>query len=320
MPPRRSKFAVRMRVVNIMCYCVNIFYAFFGLSVSTSDASYSLVHHALVVAHHSEDISWLKHVKNDTVERIYVISSGERGCHELVSSMSTSGTKAKNKVKLSQPETVCEVIPNYGCEAGAYLHHLFTHYENLADHTLFLHAHQNAWHNRLWLNPEKKRWKALRAEEIVTYHNWNMNLSYVFSHYMRVNPSSSRARHAAKIFPHDIIRANVDVPGAAQFGVSRVRVHQYPRSVYERWKEEASGKMCGPEHTAGRGFANTWEILWPFVLAPRECVETYPTSRDCLNRVWFRKHIGVKKKHSLTKAEMRRRGKIHVAPVMVSSK
>ena len=76
-----------------------------------------------------------------------------------------------------------------------------------------------------------------------------MNLSYVFSHYIGVKPGSSKARAAAKIFPCDIFRAGVDVPGSAQFGVSRSRVHQYPRSAYERWDKEARGKFCGAKHS-----------------------------------------------------------------------
>ena len=278
-----------------------------------------LISHNLVVAHHSEDISWLKHVRRDVVETVYVLTSGEEECKELIRPVSMSVTKAENKVELNQPEIVCENIPNYGCEAGAYLSYLSRHYENLGDHTLFLHAHRNAWHNKSWLNPEKGRWKALRAEEIVRNHNWNMNLSYVFSHYMEVKPSSSKARHAAKIFPNDIIRAGVDVPGAAQFGVSRVRIHQYSQSTYEKWNKEANGKLCGPAHSAGRGFANVWEILWSIVFSPKECVERYPSSKGCLNKVWFRKHIDVKKKRGLTKAEASRRSKKHVAPVLVSS-
>lgn len=278
-----------------------------------------LISHSLVVAHHSEDISWLKHVERDVVKTLYVLTSGEEECKELISPVNVSVMKAENKVELNQPEIVCESIPNYGCEAGAYLSYISRHYENLGDHTLFLHAHRNAWHNKLWLNPEKGRWKALRAEEIVRNHNWNMNFSYMFSHYMEVKPSSSKARHAAKTFPNDIIRAGVDVPGAAQFGVSRIRVHQYSQSTYEKWSKEASGKFCGPAHSAGRGFANMWEILWPIVFSPQECIERYPMSKGCLNRVWFRKHINAKKKRGLTKAEASRRSKKHQAPILVSS-
>ena len=130
-----------------------------------------LISHILVVAHHSEDISWLKHVRRDVVKTVYVLTSGEEECEQLISPVSKSVTKAENKMELYQPEIVCESIPNYGCEAGAYLSYLSRHYENLGEHTLFLHAHRNAWHNKLWLNPEKGRWKALRAEEIVHNHN-----------------------------------------------------------------------------------------------------------------------------------------------------
>ena len=136
---------------------------------------------------------------------------------------------------------------------------------------------------------------------------------------MRVDPNSSKARHAAKIFPNDIIRAGVDVPGAAQFGAIRARVHQYSQSTYEIGNKEASGKFCGPAHSARRGLANMWEILWPVVFSPQECVERYSSSKGCLNRVWFRKHIDAKKKRGLTKAEATRRSKKHVAPVLVSS-
>ena len=105
------------------------------------------------------------------VKTLYVLTSGEEECEQLIGPVSKSVTKAENKMELYQPEIVCESIPNYGCEAGAYLSYLSRHYENLGEHTLFLHAHRNAWHNKLWLNPKKGRWKALRAEEIVHNHN-----------------------------------------------------------------------------------------------------------------------------------------------------
>ncbi len=72
-----------------------------------------LISHNLVVAHHSEDISWLKHVKRDVVKTVYVLTSGEE-CKELISPVSMSVTKAENKVKSTV--IVCENIPNYGCE------------------------------------------------------------------------------------------------------------------------------------------------------------------------------------------------------------
>lgn len=96
-----------------------------------------LASHNLVVAHHSEDISWLKHVRGDVVKTVYVLTSGEEECKDLISPVRMSVTKAGNKMELNQPELVCESIPNYGCEAGAYLSYLSRHYENLGDHNLF---------------------------------------------------------------------------------------------------------------------------------------------------------------------------------------
>lgn len=61
------------------------------------------------------------------------------------------------------------------------------------------------------------------------------------------------------------------------------------------------------------------KIVCPIVFSPQHCVERYANGEDCLNRVWFRKHIDVKKKRGLTKAEASRRSKNHEAPILVSS-
>ena len=63
-----------------------------------------LISHSLVVAHHSEDISWLKHVERDVVKTLYVLTSGEEECKELIrpvqSPVRMSVKKAENKVEL----------------------------------------------------------------------------------------------------------------------------------------------------------------------------------------------------------------------------
>ena len=295
-------------------------FLFFCIQICISNSLRSPALHSstLVVAHHSEGLSWLKYVEKGIVETIYIISSSTNDCDDLISSLSKLRTKIESYSVPIQPQIICESIPNYGCEAGAYLHYLSTHYNNLADHTLFLHAHRDAWHNKMWLNPSKGRWKPMHAEEIVSNHDWNMNLSYVFSYYMRIQQGSSKARRTAKIFPNEMMGADLDVPGSAQFGVSRIWVQQYPHSTYEKWYKEAVSKFCGPAHSAGRGFSNTWEILWPIVFAPLEYIQSY-SKTECSNRVWFRKHINFKKKRGLTKKEAARRSKKHEAPLLVSS-
>ena len=115
--------------------CLRIPYTLYSLGLfvqivflfSTRNSVYSSSLRTLVVAHHSEDISWLTQVGKEIVEYIYILSSGEEECNVLISSVSVPVTKVENKLESSQPEIVCESIPNHGCEAGAYLNYLFTH-------------------------------------------------------------------------------------------------------------------------------------------------------------------------------------------------
>ena len=78
----------------------------------------------LVVARHEEDLSWLHEVEDELPNvRIFVYDkSANRSC-------------AAYDLKTA----TCISVPNVGLEAFAYLHHITTHYDRLADKTVFVH-------------------------------------------------------------------------------------------------------------------------------------------------------------------------------------
>ena len=90
--------------LHLSCFLLS----FFGWSFSLGDTI--LNSRTLVVAHHSEDISWLKQLKREAVNTVYVLTSGEEECKQLISPMSKSVTKAENKMDSNQPEIVSQIM------------------------------------------------------------------------------------------------------------------------------------------------------------------------------------------------------------------
>jgi hypothetical protein len=76
----------------------------------------------VVVAHHSEDISWLATIPKDVHVRIY-----------------TKGPQINLNVPLNAKVSV-QMLPNVGRESHTYLNHIVQHYDDLANWTVFTQA------------------------------------------------------------------------------------------------------------------------------------------------------------------------------------
>lgn len=102
-----------MAAQNQMCKLVA------GLVLLSSVARASQVE--VVLAHHSEDISWLSRIPADVAIRLY-----------------TKGTQALK----SSSQTSVQQLPNVGRESHTYLHHIVENYEDLSKWTVFTQAGQ----------------------------------------------------------------------------------------------------------------------------------------------------------------------------------
>ena len=78
----------------------------------------------LVVAHYREDLSWLEEVQ-DYVGHVYVYCKDTDQC--------TKGLP----LSLESKKMTVRHLPNVGREAHTFLYHILTHYEHLADRTVF---------------------------------------------------------------------------------------------------------------------------------------------------------------------------------------
>lgn len=234
----------------------------------------------LVLAHFNEDTSWTLATLN-LLDQVSVVTSGPSGCRKM-----------SNKLR-------CLARENFGCEAGAYLQFIVANYDELAQHTLFMHAHRFAQHNVF-------NRRNVPAEILVEKHIWDRNLSYVVSHYMAAQGKARRAKLLAPFLDSPNIW---EVPGAAQFGVSKARVRQWPHAQWFAWLQAARNATGCHKHSGGKSFGNAWEILWPYVLAPKECTLKNTTHESsCNKRVWFRLPSNSKLKKGgkkITKKELR---------------
>ena len=75
----------------------------------------------VVVAHYTEDLSWLSQIAKEKYKVCLV-------------------SKTKRDADIYQPE-------NFGVEASAYLSYIINNYDSIDEYTIFVHGHECSWHH-----------------------------------------------------------------------------------------------------------------------------------------------------------------------------
>ncbi|KAF2274983.1 uncharacterized protein EI97DRAFT_434558 [Westerdykella ornata] len=208
-----------------------------------ADHNYTSV---LVIARtQKEDVSWIDKEIPDQPKAVYVADDPSAPLHP-----------PKNK----------------GHEVMVYLSYIIDHYDSLPDVSIFMHAHQLAWHNddilghdaadlvrRLsrprvwregfvnmrcswypgcpdWMHPGETKENVYKQEEILLAKSWS------------------------ELFPLDKVPDVLAQPCCAQFALSRERIHALPLAQYV-WYRNWLFNTKLPDHLSGR----VWEYIWQFV-------------------------------------------------------
>lgn len=175
---------------------------------------------------------------------------------------------------------------NKGHEAMVYLTYIIDHYDNLPDISIFMHAHQRAWHTPELLNHDATELLERLSSERVTREGY-MNLRchwdpgcperlYPDASYRDKYKREELAIGAAWVdmFPNDPVPHAIGAPCCAQFAVARHRIEQIPKADFERYRNWLIHTK-ETDWISGRVF----EYLWQKIFANQ--AKLCPDARAC---------------------------------------
>lgn len=190
-------------------------------------------------------------------------------------------------VDASDPTTTLRIPKNKGHEAMVYLTYIIDHYSTLSDVTIFLHAHQWAWHNNELLNHNAAEMITRLSSERV-YREGYMSLrchwkpgcpEWVHPGVVGT-PDINRPEEGAMapawslLFPSAPIPTVIGTPCCAQFALSRDRILSIPLEKYIHFRQWLLTTPL-PDATSGRVFEYLWSYI--FTSQPISC----PDQRIC---------------------------------------
>jgi hypothetical protein len=170
------------------------------------------------------------------------------------------------------PEAPLHPPKNKGHEVMVYLSYIIDNYDNLPDVSIFLHAHQLAWHNE-----DTFGWNAgdlvrrLSRPRVWREGFVNMRCSWYPGCPDWMHPGETKenvykqeetllAKSWSELFPLDEVPAVLAQPCCAQFALSRERIQALPHAQYV-WYRNWLFNTKLPDYLSGR----IWEYIWQFV-------------------------------------------------------
>ncbi|KAJ5088997.1 Lipase class 3 [Penicillium argentinense] len=235
-------------------------------SKSTGEQARPIVrpHKEMVVASMKrDDTSWLPDYFPDWSQSIYVVDD-----------TSAPLTVAKNK----------------GRESMVYLTYIIDHYDNLPDAMLFIHSQRFQWHND---DPYYDGVSMLRNFQVPYLQKKgyvNLRCVWTLGCPAEIHPKSDTHRndvHAGEYFKDGFMQLFPGVPvpdevGAsccAQFGVSREKVLERPKSDYVRFREWLAATDL-TDDLSGRIMEYSWHMIFG------EKAVYCPTAKECYCNVF----------------------------------
>jgi len=175
---------------------------------------------------------------------------------------------------------------NKGHESMVYLTYIVDNYETLADTTIFVHAHQVAYHNNDLLGSDMVRMlKRLNNQHVaeVGYFNLRCHLDPGCPDWLHMNASQENINRKEEIiFPKiwDSLHPGKPLPDVlshpccSQIAASRARLQSIPLSEWKRYQHWLSETDLSDE-VSGR----IWEYTWQYILTG--LAELCPPMHEC---------------------------------------
>lgn len=168
----------------------------------------------LVVAHHAEDLGWLRHVDREAYDAVVVVTKA-------------SGPEPPSGLRDVPDARVIRQPANLGFEASAFLEFVVREYDRFPDVAVFVHGHRRSWHH------DGDADDLVNALAAAAGPGWAAAPAY-----RNVNCHCGEAEHADL---RELAAAGVDVARTderasrcccAQFLVRRAAVLRHPPAVY----------------------------------------------------------------------------------------
>ncbi|KAI8938081.1 hypothetical protein NX059_005752 [Plenodomus lindquistii] len=170
------------------------------------------------------------------------------------------------------PNAPMHAPKNKGHEVMVYLSWIIDNYDNLPDVTIFMHAHQIAWHNEGLLDRDAYKMITRLSRQRVWREGFvNMRCSWNPGCPDWINPSKTVknpakeeehliAKSWSELFPLDKVPTVLANPCCAQFALSRDRIQAIPYAQYIWYRDWVFNSRL-PDRLSGR----MWEYVWQFV-------------------------------------------------------
>jgi hypothetical protein len=185
------------------------------------------------------------------------------------------------------PSAPLSVPANKGHEAMVYLTYLIDHYDALPDVAVFMHAHQNSWHQDGLLEYDALEMLKRLSPEAVTregYRNlrceWNPGCPAwihpkAFQYADSPRPEEPGVADAwAQLFPSTPVPDIIAQPCCGQFALSKQRMLSIPKARYQVFRDWLLKTDLGDD-ISGRVFEYLWAYI--FTAKPVFC----PDMRTC---------------------------------------
>jgi len=171
---------------------------------------------------------------------------------------------------------------NKGHEVMIYLSYIVDHYDKLPDVAVFMHSHQNAWHNDALFNGDAAQLlRKLNLNRVTREGYMNTRCGFgpgcpAWMHPGTVEEDETKqeeimlARAWGELFPDEPIPSVLAQPCCAQFALSRDRIRSIPRARFVFYRDWLLSTDLS-DYITGR----IWEYLWQYIFTgePVLCVE-----------------------------------------------
>jgi hypothetical protein len=171
---------------------------------------------------------------------------------------------------------------NKGHEVMIYLTYIVDHYDQLPDVAVFMHSHQNAWHNDALFNGDAANLlRRLNLNRVIREGYMNTRCGFgpgcpAWMHPGAVEEDETKqeetmlARAWGELFPDEPIPSVLAQPCCAQFALSRDRIRSIPRARFVFYRDWLLSTDLS-DYITGR----IWEYLWQYIFTGEAvlCVE-----------------------------------------------
>jgi len=193
---------------------------------------------------------------------------------------------AKRIYVADNPKAPLHPPKNKGHEGMIYLTYIIDHYNTLPDVSIFMHAHQYAWHNNDLLNNDAAEMvNRLSSERVLREGFMNLRCHWnpgcpdwvhpgVVEKDVNKQEESMMAQAWSEIFPDKPIPEVLAQPCCAQFALSRDRIRAISLQQYEFYRQWLLRTRLD-DQISGR----IWEYLWQVVFTGQSTF--CPDQRAC---------------------------------------